>query len=348
MSRARRRSRSNRFGFDEQGFTGALRGSHRSLVQDDRIRSERDAEPPLFISDPYGRPRPEEYAEHDENDCSPLKSRSAIPRLMMTALAIAALGGALVTFHTQIAGSIQDAVSGKASATPVAASDASSTLSAEDIAAIPPGRPGKDQAPLGAPIIQPRTEAALPLVPSRETMKAAYQSALQAQPQIALRPAPDPEVQPAQIRASQIEVASPLPTPPASPPPAKDRVYRLAPDQIALMIRRGDDLVASGDVAAARLVLHRAAEAGDARAMIKLGATYDPALLSRIDNHGVAPDLVSARIWYAKAAELGAPEARRRLEALAATQPESPGGPSGFATPNHGTSVGDAATRRQD
>ncbi len=317
MSTARRRSGPNEFGFHEQGFTRALPGSPRSLVPSDRAKPERDDATPLFISDPRGRTRPEEYAWYDEDGYTTLKSRSAIPRLVAAGLAIAALGGTGAAFHAQIARSVQDAISGKASATPVASSAAPSTRSAQDITAVPPSKPGGDPAPLGDPIVRPRAEAALLPGPSHEAMKAAYQNALQGQSQAAPPQAPDPEGQSAQIYAPQVAGASPFPTPAAAPQPNKDLVHRLAPDQIASLIRRGDDLVGSGDVAAARLMLRRAAEAGDARAMIKLGATYDPALLSRIDNHGVAPDLASARGWYEKAAQLGAPEARQYLEALA-------------------------------
>ncbi len=315
MSTAGRRSGPNERGFDEQRFTEALPGSPRSLVHGDWVGAEYAAKAPLFISDPHGRPRPEEYAGHDEDDCTPLKGRSAVPRLVAVGLAIAALGGAgAVFYYPQIAGSIQDAVSDKA----VAAWAAHATLSTQDIAASPPANSSsKGPAPLGDPTVRPSVKAALPSVPSRETMKAAYQNALQSQPQAALPQAPDPGVQPPQIHVPQVATASPLSTPAAAPQPAPDPVHPLAPDQIASLIRRGDDLIGSGDVAAARLVLRRAAEAGDARAMIKLGATYDPALLSRIDNHGVAPDLAAARGWYEKAARLGAPEARQRLEALA-------------------------------
>ena len=315
MSTAGRRSGPNALGFDEQRVNDALPGSPRSVVHGDWVESEYGAEAPLFISDPHGRPRPEEYAGHDEDDCTPLKGRSAIPRLVAVGLAITALGGVgAVFYYPQITGSIQDAVSDKA----VAASAALSTLSTRDITAIPPSNSsGKGPASLGDSTVRPPAEAALPFVPSRETMKAAYQNALQGQPQAVLPQVPDRGVQSAQIHAPQVATASPLSTPAAVPQPATEPVHPLAPDQIAALIRRGDDLIGSGDVAAARLVLRRAAEAGDARAMIKLGATYDPALLSRIDNHGVAPDLTSARSWYEKAAQLGAPEARRRLEALA-------------------------------
>ena len=310
MSTARRRSGPNEFGSDEQGFTRVFPGSPRSLVQGDRARPERDTAAPLFISDPHGRTKAQEYAGHDESDRTLRKSRSGIPRLIAAGIAIASVGGACAAFNTQIAKSVRDAVSGKVSAASI-----TSRLSEQDITAIPASKPGRDPIPLGDPIV-PVAQAALPPVLSGEAMKAASRNALQGQPQLVARETPDPGGQSTQIHTPQFAAASPVPTPSAGPQPANGPIHRLAPDQIASLIRRGDDLIGSGDIAAARLVLRRAAEAGDARAMIKLGATYDPALLSRINNHGVTPDLASARDWYEKAAQLGAPEARRRLEAL--------------------------------
>lgn len=47
---------------------------------------------------------------------------------------------------------------------------------------------------------------------------------------------------------------------------------------LALLVQRGKDLIiiATGDLATARLLLRRAAEANDAEAALALGTTYDP------------------------------------------------------------------------
>ena len=79
-------------------------------------------------------------------------------------------------------------------------------------------------------------------------------------------------------------------------------------------------MIASGDLAAARLVLRRAAEAGDAHAAMVLAGTYDPTVLDKLGVHGVVPDLAMARGWYEKAKKLGATEATQRLELLASKQ----------------------------
>jgi TPR repeat protein len=82
---------------------------------------------------------------------------------------------------------------------------------------------------------------------------------------------------------------------------------------MAAMLKRGQDLIASGDIPSARLVLTHLAEAGDADAAFILASTYDPAVLATRRIVGVQPDPAKARAWYAKAAEQGSAEARRRL-----------------------------------
>ena len=68
---------------------------------------------------------------------------------------------------------------------------------------------------------------------------------------------------------------------PADPsPPALQR--RLDSEEIILLLKRGKDLIASGDLAAARLVLQRAAGANHAEAALALGATYDPFVLREL------------------------------------------------------------------
>jgi hypothetical protein len=108
----------------------------------------------------------------------------------------------------------------------------------------------------------------------------------------------------------------------AEPVPAApgDTIHHLDPNEIASSLRRGDALIASGDLAAARLVLRRAADAGDARAAMTLAETYDPAILEKLGVHGVVPDLAMARGWYEKAKKFGATEATQRLELLANKQ----------------------------
>jgi TPR repeat protein len=91
----------------------------------------------------------------------------------------------------------------------------------------------------------------------------------------------------------------------------------LDPEEIKLLMKQGEQLIAAGDVATARTVLQRAADAGDANAAMALGATYDPNVLARLGVVGVNAELEKARSWYQKAETLGSPDARRRLDLLA-------------------------------
>lgn len=86
--------------------------------------------------------------------------------------------------------------------------------------------------------------------------------------------------------------------------------------EIERLVKRGEDYLAQGDIAAARLLLGRAAEARDARAALSLGATYDPAVLRKLHVLGFKPDVAQARAWYEKASGYGSSEAAARLAGL--------------------------------
>ncbi len=75
---------------------------------------------------------------------------------------------------------------------------------------------------------------------------------------------------------------------------------------------------ARGDIAAARAFLARAAEGGDARALMALGDTYDPTTLSRLGALGLKGDGTVARSYYSRALAAGVGGARERIAALAA------------------------------
>jgi hypothetical protein len=102
-------------------------------------------------------------------------------------------------------------------------------------------------------------------------------------------------------------------------------------EEIAYLIKRGQEFILAGDLASARLVLQRAAEAGDARAALMLAGTYDPAMLEKIGIQGFGPDIVRgfvpdpalARTWYQWAKEFGSTEAARRLDTLATPKDQS-------------------------
>ena len=91
---------------------------------------------------------------------------------------------------------------------------------------------------------------------------------------------------------------------------------QLNDDEIAVLLKRGKDLITAGDLSAARLVLRRAADANNAEAALALAATYDPLVLRELKVYRFTGDAAMARTWYEKAAQLGSSAAPRRLEML--------------------------------
>jgi TPR repeat protein len=114
---------------------------------------------------------------------------------------------------------------------------------------------------------------------------------------------------PQQVDAVTITPAMPEPEPAAAPV--------LGQDEIAALLARGKSFLLNGDIASARLVLRRAAEAGSADAALALGSTFDPRVIERLGAIGVTSDPKQAREWYEKAAQLGSPAAPRQLSLLA-------------------------------
>lgn len=96
---------------------------------------------------------------------------------------------------------------------------------------------------------------------------------------------------------------------------------QLERDEIANLLRRGQSALQNGDFAAARLLLRRAAEAGNAQAALALAATYDPTALKELGALGTKADVAQARLWYRKAADAGSAEAMQRLQLIAQQSP---------------------------
>jgi hypothetical protein len=150
--------------------------------------------------------------------------------------------------------------------------------------------------------------------PTRAQQPVAAQQVLLSQPQ-------QPQFQQPQVQQPQAQQV-PQPFEAAqgvtSLAPQRVRSQRiLSPDELDRLLNRGEAFLAQGDVAAARLVLERAAEARNARAALTLGSTYDPNVLRRMGVVGVQPDPEQARSWYERAADFGSGEANQRLTALA-------------------------------
>jgi len=103
----------------------------------------------------------------------------------------------------------------------------------------------------------------------------------------------------------------------SSPDPASAPATPLDAANIAVMLKSGAEFMANGNVAAARMMLQPAADAGDATAAFALAETYDPMVLARLGvKGGIAPDVALAKRWYAKANALGTSAAQERLVRL--------------------------------
>jgi len=110
---------------------------------------------------------------------------------------------------------------------------------------------------------------------------------------------------------SPVAAAKPAPEPVSQPAPRT-----LDAKEVAVLLKRGAELIATGNIVAARLIYKRAAEAGESQAAFALAETYDPLVLQRLGVRGLAADAVMAQSWYEKARTLGSTEARGRLETL--------------------------------
>jgi hypothetical protein len=98
-----------------------------------------------------------------------------------------------------------------------------------------------------------------------------------------------------------------------APPAAADLPRRIDRAELASLLKRGKELIEVGDIASARLLLQRAADAREPQAALALAGTYDAAVLGRVKAYGIAPDPAMARTWYEKAREFGSAEAQQRL-----------------------------------
>jgi hypothetical protein len=114
--------------------------------------------------------------------------------------------------------------------------------------------------------------------------------------------------------ATTFEATSPVTPAPRNPP----RETALSAAETAALLARGDWLLATGDVALARLVYERAADAGVARAAMRLGETFDPVHSTLPHLRGLRADSGTAVFWYRRARDLGATGVDNRLKSLEA------------------------------
>ena len=86
--------------------------------------------------------------------------------------------------------------------------------------------------------------------------------------------------------------------------------------EAAKLIARARVLLGQGNIGAARVVLERAAESGNAQASFMLAETYDSVILSAWGTFGTRGETAKAREHYAKAHAGGIREAKDRLDVL--------------------------------
>jgi len=86
--------------------------------------------------------------------------------------------------------------------------------------------------------------------------------------------------------------------------------------EVAGLLERGDALFGTGDLASARLLYERAADADNALAALRLGESFDPDFLRQAHVWGAKGDPRTAIIWYRRARELGSAEAEILLKSL--------------------------------
>jgi hypothetical protein len=307
-------------GFDEDASVSKFM-SYRSTPSNPNGSFPPEESMPLFLSDYDDEPQSPSFGR--------IRDRTTVsPRVIVKAsvLAAAAAGILLVVLSVEnpmalfanAKASLVGTSAGQYGAAPIRPAPARETVlaSAEPTA--------QDVQPsVGARGTLPQTTKS---APTRDEIAAAFRSAHQVQPDVRV-----PEVRAPQAVAPAAPVApaaAPVATAPAAPAPppvavaaapaaapvvAAPQVRRLDPDELAALLKRAKSLIAVGDIAPARLLLERAADAQEASAALLLAQTYDPGVLGTQDMRSITPDPAKARDWYQKAARYGSRDAQQRL-----------------------------------
>ncbi|GEP05357.1 hypothetical protein [Methylobacterium oxalidis] len=141
------------------------------------------------------------------------------------------------------------------------------------------------------------------------------------QPEAAPRAAPVAQAQ-AGAKPAAAQSASPAPSAapalapaPSSAPAAASAPVPAEPKPQAL-VERAERLIRLGDISGARLVLERAMDRGEPRAVFLLAQTCDPRMLRAWKVQGLQPDPERARALYARAAREGLADPKSLAEAM--------------------------------
>jgi TPR repeat protein len=296
---------------DEQRYSDESYSEER--YQDERYQDE------LYQEEPYAQ-GDDSFARGFANPLRKPRRATVSFRILMAVLAATGVAMLFALFSSDAARNFVESAKATITATsavPPAEAESSTQLSAQDMQLKDPTRVTLPASPSAD---NSRHYPRVAMAPTRDEITSAYQSALQAPAAapaaVVAPPMTAPPAAPQQVAAlppAAPPMAAPSAAAPATvSPPAR----RIDPDELALLMKRARDLLASGDIPPARLLLRRAADAQEPTAALLLAQTYDPQVLGTRDVRSINADLATARDWYQKAAQLGSVEAQRRLAQL--------------------------------
>ena len=182
---------------------------------------------------------------------------------------------------------------------------------------VAPAAPFMEERPVEQPIAWLPSVAASAPGPSAPVAAIPVPSALVSSAPVAAAPVASAPVASAPVPSAPVAAApvasAPVPSAPATPAPQPATATATAtapaaldPRVVNLLVARGNEMLARGDMSAARLLFARAAEAGSAAAALAMARSFDPAVLATLGVPGIRPDPAASEHWYRRAAELGA------------------------------------------
>jgi hypothetical protein len=282
---------------DLDSFGSQLRSQHSSRSVATREEFLPEDSVPLFLSGADEELRSSKFA----------RSRKSGSRLLKTgAFAAAALVATFVAVKNPFT------VFANATASLMGTADVRQAAAPATPPPAPP-RQAAAAAVASTPAMVAGPALATAVAPSRDEIALALKTAHQS---LAPTEAPQPT---ATVATAAPTAAVPVAAVPAAPAPAAAAmppIRRLGADELANLMSRGKALLDAGDIAPARLLLERAAEAGEASAALMVAQTYDPNVLGAQDARNITADPAQARRWYQRAAQLGSTDAQRRLSQL--------------------------------
>ena len=273
---------------------------------------------PLFLSDPDGEPDPAEFDY--EGALREPRRFSVSAKILIATIAASTVAVAFAWFSSDATRDmLVNAKSSIAAVLPVPSAaaqpdtPATTQLTAGDIQLKEPIKdPARPPVPTSQPPVATRApQQQVAMLPSREDISSAYQSAMQTRAPAA--PPPPPPAAAAPLAA--VAPVAVVPPANAAVPPAP-QARRMDREELTILMQRAKGFLDTGDLPSARLLLERAADGQDANAALMLAQTYDPDVLGTQDIRNIVPEPGKARTWYQKAAQLGSADAQRRLAQL--------------------------------